>query len=85
MNYVKFFNKYLFFFFHRPFIVFWSMNMFKNHLECIWLNKSISHFSSTKKEVSQRYLFSYYETRKKSILVNIELYNVDEQIKNHFY
>lgn len=30
-------------------------------------------------------LFSYYETRKKSILVNIELYNVDEQIKNHFY
>ena len=29
--------------------------------------------------------FSYYETRKKSILVNIELYNVDEQIKNHFY
>ena len=28
---------------------------------------------------------SYYETRKKSILVNIELYNVDEQIKNHFY
>ena len=30
-------------------------------------------------------LYSYYETRKKSILVNIELYNVDEQIKNHFY
>ena len=30
-------------------------------------------------------VFSYYETRKKSILVNIELYNVDEQIKNHFY
>ena len=30
-------------------------------------------------------LSSYYETRKKSILVNIELYNVDEQIKNHFY
>ena len=29
--------------------------------------------------------FSYYETRKKSILVNIELYNVDKQIKNHFY
>ena len=58
------------------------MNTFENHLECIWLNKSISHFSSTKKEVSQRYLFSYYETRKKSILVNIELYNVDEQIKN---
>ena len=29
--------------------------------------------------------FSYYETRKKSILINIELYNVDEQIKNHFY
>lgn len=74
-----------FLFFHRPFIVFWSMNTFENHLECIWLNKSISHFSSTKKEVSQRYLFSYYETRKKSILVNIELYNVDEQIKNHFY
>ena len=23
-------------------------------------------------------IFSYYETRKKSILVNIELYNVDE-------
>lgn len=32
-----------------------------------------------------RAIFSYYETRKKSILVNIELYNVDEQIKNHFY
>lgn len=30
-------------------------------------------------------LLDYYETRKKSILVNIELYNVDEQIKNHFY
>ena len=30
-------------------------------------------------------IFSYYETRKKSILVNIELYNVDKQIKNHFY
>ena len=24
------------------------MNTFENHLECIWLNKSISHFSSTK-------------------------------------
>ena len=30
------------------------MNTFENHLECIWLNKSISHFSSTKKEVSKK-------------------------------
>ena len=85
MNYVKFFNKYLFSLLSSTIYRFWSMNTIENHLECIWLNKSISHFSSTKKEVSQRYLFSYYETRKKSILVNIELYNVDEQIKNHFY
>lgn len=41
--------------------------------------------NKTNKNLSNEVLFSYYETRKKSILVNIELYNVDEQIKNHFY
>lgn len=60
MNYVKFFNKYLFFFFHRPFIVFQSMNTFENHLECIWLNKSISHFSSTKKRYRKDISFSIH-------------------------
>ena len=48
-------------------------------------------YSSNKTEINQDtlnvvvYSFSYYETRKKNILVNIELYNVNEQIKNHFY
>lgn len=44
-----------------------------------------SSSDNTLKEPDASGSFSYYETRKKSILVNIELYNVDEQIKNHFY
>lgn len=46
------------------------------------MDRGFDHLAHTLKEQCS---FSYYETRKKSILVNIELYNVDKQIKNHFY
>lgn len=58
----------------------------KCNLRCLHCFNSSGENDVVKNELSdEEVLSSYYETRKKSILVNIELYNVDEQIKNHFY